>query len=65
MADMVEIGGIEETESSADEVSGGAEETSGDPEETGCSAEVAGSEPNITDTRLIGLRILPGISLSE
>jgi hypothetical protein len=58
MADVVEIGG-------ADEVGGGAEEAGGGPEATGGGAEVAGSEPDITDTRLIGLRILPGISRSE
>jgi hypothetical protein len=58
MDDVVEIGGVEETASGAEEVGGGAEETGG-------GAEAAGSEPDITDTRLIGLRILPGISLSE
>jgi hypothetical protein len=42
----------------------GVEETGGGTEETGSGAEAGDSEPNITDTRLIGLRILPGISRS-
>jgi hypothetical protein len=50
---------------------GGAIETSGGAEELvgsdcdGGRAEEDGRVPDITDTRLIGLRILPGISVSE
>jgi hypothetical protein len=51
MATVVEI-------SSAKEVGDGAEET-------GSGAEADGSEPDITDTRLIGLRVLPEISRNE
>jgi hypothetical protein len=58
MAAVVEIGGAEETARGAEEVGGGPEETAG-------GAEVDGSEPDITNTKLIGLRIQPGISLSE
>jgi hypothetical protein len=47
------------------ETSGGAEKTSGSSEETSGGAEADGTEPDITDTRLIGLRILPVISRSE
>jgi hypothetical protein len=52
---VVEIGNTEETASGAEETDGGAEETGG-------GAEEDGSEPDISDTRLIGLRILPEIS---
>jgi hypothetical protein len=48
MADVVEIDDVEETASGAEEVGGGGD------------AEVAGSKHDITDTRLIGLRILLG-----
>jgi hypothetical protein len=40
---------------------GGAAEAGGG----GSVAEAAGREPDITDTRLIGLRVLPEISLNE
>jgi hypothetical protein len=62
MAVMVEIGGAEETASSAMEVGGDAEETGGGAEETSDSVEAEESKHAITDTRLIGLQILPGIS---
>jgi hypothetical protein len=66
MAVMVEIGGVEETTSDAEEGGGGADDdTSDGTKETGGGAEAEDSEPDIPDTRLIGLRILPGISLSE
>jgi hypothetical protein len=42
-------------------VDGGAAEDGGG----GGVAEADGRDPDITDTRLIGLRILPGISLNE
>jgi hypothetical protein len=58
MAVVVEICG-------AEEVGGGTEEIGGGPGETGGGAEADGSKPDITDTRLIGLRILPRISRSE
>jgi hypothetical protein len=65
MAVVVEISGAEETASGAEEVGGAAdEETGSGAEETGGGAEAGDSEPDITDTRLIGLRILPGISHS-
>jgi hypothetical protein len=65
MAVVVEISGAEETASGAEEVGSTAdEETGGGAEETGGGAEAGDSEPDITDTRLIGLRILPGISRS-
>jgi hypothetical protein len=56
MAIVVEISGAEEIGSGANK------ETGGGAEETGGGAEAEDSEPNITDTRLIGVRILPGIS---
>jgi hypothetical protein len=43
----------------------GAEETTSGAEETGGGAEADGTEPDITDTKWIGLRILPEISRSE
>jgi hypothetical protein len=43
----------------------GTEEVGGGTEETGGGAEADASEPDITDTRLIGLRILPEISRNE
>jgi hypothetical protein len=58
MAAVVETSG-------AEEISGGAEKTGGSSEETSGGAEADGTEPDITDTRLIGLRILPVISRSE
>jgi hypothetical protein len=58
MAVVVDIGGAKETASGAEEVSGGADK------ETGSDAKAGDSEPDITDTRLIELRILPGISRS-
>jgi hypothetical protein len=61
MAVVVEIGGAEETTSGTEEGSGNANDSA---EETGGGAEAEDSEPDITDTRLIGLRILPGISRS-
>jgi hypothetical protein len=65
MAVVVEIGGAKVTASGAEEVGGSAdEETGGGAEEIGGGAEVGDSEPDIIDTRLIGLRILPGISRS-
>jgi hypothetical protein len=63
MAVVVEIGDAKETASGAEKGGGGADDdTSGGAEETGGGAEAEDSEPDITDTRLIGLRILPGIS---
>jgi hypothetical protein len=63
MAIVVEISGAEETASGAEEIGSGAnKETGGGAEETGGGAEAEDSEPDIADTRLIGLRILPGIS---
>jgi hypothetical protein len=43
----------------------GDEETGSGSEEAAGVAEVDGTEPDITDTRLIGLRILPEVSRSE
>jgi hypothetical protein len=43
----------------------GTEETTSSAMETGGGAEADGTKPDITDIRLIGFRILPGISLSE
>jgi hypothetical protein len=66
MAVVVEIGGVEETTSDAEEGGSGADDgTSDGTNETGGGAEAKDSELDIPDTRLIGLRILPGISLSE
>jgi hypothetical protein len=65
MAVVVEISGVEETASGTEESGGGGDDTGDDAEETGGGAEAEDSEPDITDTRLIGLWILPGISLSE
>jgi hypothetical protein len=46
------------------EVGGGAVVDGGDACDEGDSGAMGGA-PDITDTRLIGFRILPGISLSE
>jgi hypothetical protein len=46
------------------EMAGGAVVDGGDAFEEGDSGAMGGA-PDITDTRLIGLRILPGISLNE
>jgi hypothetical protein len=45
----------------------GAVESNGAAEDGGGGgvAEADGRDPDITDTRLIGFRILPGISLSK
>jgi hypothetical protein len=53
---VVEIDGAEET------ASGAEDDTDEDAEETGGGAEAEDSELDITDTSLIGLQILPGIS---
>jgi hypothetical protein len=58
MAAVVEFSG-------AEEVGGSAEETGSGSEETDNGVEVDGLEPNITDTRLIGLWILSEISRNE
>jgi hypothetical protein len=51
--------------SDTEEGSGGADDDTGDDaEETGGGAKAEDSEPDIADTRLIGLQILPGISRS-
>lgn len=47
------------------ETGGGAVLTSGYAVVTGGDTEADGREPNVPDTRLIGLQILLGISLSE
>jgi hypothetical protein len=52
MAAVVEIGGAEETARGAEEVDGGPEETAG-------GAEADGSEPDITNTKLIGTGDFP------
>jgi hypothetical protein len=59
------------TGGSAVDTGGGAEETDCGAEKLGASycdgsrTEADGRDPDITDTRLIGFHILPGISLSE
>ena len=45
------------------EVPGGGAVKTGDGTVVDSATEAEGNEPDITDTRLIGLRIIPGISL--
>jgi hypothetical protein len=63
--DTVRDGAVESNGAAADGGvvvdGGGAAEGGGG----GGVAEADGRDPDITDTRLIGLRVLPGISLNE